>query len=445
MFPRTLENELAKWADSTERKPLLLRGARQVGKTTIARRLGAARFQNLVELNLDDRDISRLFREELGADEFIDVLRVKRGMDITLPGSLLFIDEIQEAPWMLNLLRFLYEKHPGIAVLASGSLLEVKLKEKKFSVPVGRLENRFVHPLDFFEFLEAIGETAMLQALRELRPEKALAQPLHDDAMALFHKYVLVGGMPEIVRAYAEKAAAGKISALKSNLLTNYHDDMSKYASRGQVRYLEHVLENAPLFAGTRYSYEKFASSKFSYREMKAAFSLLSQVMLLSEAGCTDKTRLPIVEQAKRQKKLTFLDVGLVSQAFGLGLESPPFSELSELYRGQIAEQVVAQHLVARDSIVKAPLNFWARQSTDGAAEVDFIMEHQGRMVAVEVKSGAAGRLFSLRNFGLANREALLVRVYSGHPRQDSLETVRVHSIPFYLLPRLKNWLGELA
>lgn len=443
MFRRRIEESLKEWGHDDKRKPLILRGARQVGKTTVAREVGRLYFDNYIELNLEDRDILKHFRQEVGVGGFTEILRLIFDLDIRRPRTLLFIDEIQEAPWMITLLRFLYEKMPELAVLASGSLLEIKLKEEKLSVPVGRLTNFFIYPLNFFEFLSALQETKLLDYLSDVRVDSSIPMTIHETALSFFHRYIITGGMPELVAAYINQDSLKKLSAIKSDLITNYQDDIYKYASRSQLRYLEYVLEQAPLFAGTRYKYNKFGASNFSYREMKAAFSTLSRAMLLHEAGCTDKTTLPIIPQPKRQKKLSFLDVGLVSHAFGLSLQSPHFRELSELYRGQIAEQVVAQHLLAREHTKKDQLYYWAKQSTDGAAEVDYIFESKGQMVALEVKSGSAGKLLSLKNFGLANKDAVLVRVYSGSLKVEKLGELRLISIPFYLLPKLEQLIFE--
>jgi uncharacterized protein len=422
-----------------ERKPLLLRGARQVGKTSTIRQLAAMRFKNLVELNLEDRDVLKLLRHELSLKEFLEVVQVSFAADLTKPDTLLFVDEIQQAPWLLELFRFFHEKLPELAVVGSGSLLEVKLRELKLSIPVGRIDNLYMYPLSFFEYLEAVQELELLKFLMAVDWSKPVPAPLHDQGIKHFHRYVILGGMPEICNAYANHKERKAIRQMKANLMTTYVEDVAKYAERQEQDYITHVMENAPLFCGTRYNYEKFAASRFGSKAMQKAFASLERAMILHQAEATDKPDLPIGGQAKRQRKLIFLDVGLVSHRFGLHLESPPFPELSDLFRGQIAEQVVGQHLVARGIAAREKLHFWAKQSTAGAAEVDFILELNGRMVALEVKSGAAGRLRSLISFGSSNQKALLFRVYSGPLTREKRDGLTIRSVPFYLLPRLAD------
>jgi len=440
MLQRTISNELRQWSESTHRKPLLLRGARQVGKTSAVRQLAAKSYANFIELNLEDRDLLKHFNTEVGLKDFQILLRTILKFDLTLPNTLLFIDEIQEAPWLLELLRFFYEDLPTLSVIASGSLLEVKLKHKVLSMPVGRIQNLFVYPLTYFEFLDGIGERDLREFLQGVGWQADIPEALHKRALALFHTYALIGGMPEAVATFIEHQDDPiAVTRVLTDLMTTYVEDVAKYTGLRERDQIIHVIENAPLAAGTRYNFKKFASSQYSSSAMIKAFDLLERAMIISQAEATDRTELPIVGQKKRQRKLVFLDVGMVSHRFGLHLDSPQFADLSDLYRGQIAEQVVGQQLVANGLWARNKLHYWAKQTTSGVAEVDFIFENRGRMIALEVKSGSTGRLRSLMSFAESNPTATLTRVYSGTLKTEKHMHVNIHSIPFYLMPRISE------
>lgn len=444
MLNRTILKELHKWSDSKTRKPLLLRGARQVGKTFIVREFGKERFKNYVELNLEDTRISRSLKEELDLDSFLELVRVNFKTDLKQENTLLFIDEIQEVPWILNLFRFFYERMPSLALIASGSLLEIKIKQNKLSVPVGRIENRYIYPLSFFEHLDALSEFETLEFLNNVTWKTVIPSAIHERIINLFHRYCIIGGMPEVTQRFIEGGDEAILSGVKSDLFTTYIEDVPKYAKQGKEEHIIHIIENAPLFAGVRFSYDKFAGSKYRTDQMKEGFDALSSAMLLHQAEVTDKAEIPIIGQIKRQRKLIYLDVGLVAHKFGLTLSSPKFSELASLFRGQIAEQVVAQHLISANTREKEKLFYWAKQSTAGAAEVDFIFTRGSKLVALEVKSGVEGKLKSLLSLSTESKSAILVRLYSGPFARDSRDGKTIHSVPFYLLDRLKELLREI-
>ena len=440
---RSIINDFEAWRLSAQRKPMILRGARQVGKTTAVRAFAKQSFSCFVEINLEDAGVRRHFKDELSLDQFLTLVRQVFDVDLRGAGSdaLVFIDEVQECPWLLELLRFFYEDLPELCVIASGSLLEVKLQALDISIPVGRVQNYYLQPLDFFEFLEFCNERKLLQLLKELDWKTPLPASLHQDALKLFYQYTIVGGMPEVVAAFSRGASSSDLETIKHDLLTTYQDDVLKYASGDSKQHLEHVIANAPRYAGSMFHFKKFADSAYSSKNMQQAFYLLEKAMILYLSEVSDKPRLPIITQKKRRRKLVFLDCGLVSQAFGLSLDSPEFSDLNSIYRGQVAEQVVGQQLLVKSSTARERLCYWAKLSTAGEAEVDFILEQSGRLLAVEVKSGSSGKLRSLLSLASSNSEALLVRVYAGEMSKESVRGELIHSLPFYLLPRMRELL----
>jgi hypothetical protein len=308
-------------------------------------------------------------------------------------------------------------------------------------MPVGRVEYAYVHPLTFFEFLEAVGEDRLLGSLREISIADPLPATLHARAMRLFQDYTLVGGMPEAVALYAQKRPQKEINSLYSSLLTAYADDAYKYATRAEAGYIRHVIERSPFAVGERITYEKFGGSAFRSREMSAAFATLGKTMLIRQAEATDSAQLPLIGRGKRAKKLLFLDSGFVNFRNNLQSEYIRLRDLGALYRGKIAEQIVGQNILATGEHAPQPLYYWAREKPSGSAEVDFCLAHEGRILGVEVKSGHSARLKSLLSLGRAAADSRLVRIYGGELKKELISEGRekfpVLSLPFYLVNRL--------
>jgi uncharacterized protein len=437
LLKRSILKEILIWTKDVNRKPLLLRGARQVGKTSIVREVGKLAFDQFFELNFEDRAVARSFQSPLSIDEFLAVLKVNYGFQPNRPNTLIFFDEIQEVPWVIELLRFFYDLYPEVAVIASGSLLEIKLSKNKISMPVGRIQNLFMYPMDFFEYLEAKGESSLLDFLKGFSIKESIPESIHIKAINLFNEYVIVGGMPEVVREMVNDADDKKLTIIKSSLLETYLQDVSKYTTSRSEPYLAHVLDNAPAFAGQRFNYAKFAQSKYRSDSMRNAFSVLANALILFEVNPTEHARIPFIAQSKRQRKIIFMDVGLVSQKFGLGRSSPIFNELNEIFRGQIGEQVVGQQLISLNTTSRPKLFYWSKQSTEGEAEVDFLLADTTKVIAIEVKSGKLGRLRSLLSLATSYPDATLCRICSSPPSVEQFSGKTVITVPFYLINRL--------
>lgn len=415
-----------------------------MGKTFLVREFGRNYFQNYIELNLEDLKIRKLFESPLSLEDFLETVRIGKNLDPSAPNTLLFLDEIQEVPWILELLRFFYEQRPEIAVIASGSLLEIKLQKKQISTPVGRIKNLFLYPICFHEFLTALDEKPLLDAIKSVTPANPLPTGLHQTALRLFQDYLLVGGMPEALASFIEKGRSPTVSEILSDLLLTYQEDVLKYAEKQEIEALQHVIEQAPRFAGVRYNYAKFAGSKFNTTRMQNAFKVLEQALVLHQLEATDQTQPPIFGQKKRQRKLIFADVGLVSHSLGLNINSPGFQHLNSAYRGQIYEQVVGQELIATNNNHRKNLFYWAKQSSVGAAEVDFFTDFYGLLTAIEVKSGKPGKLKSLKSIAESNPEIMLVRIDNEQPSHDKLGNSNLLSLPIYLVQKLPELVKSL-
>lgn len=441
MFTRKIVRYLVKWKDKKGRKPLILHGARQVGKTSAVLMFARKYFKNVIYLNLEKHEHLTLFKEEISLGDFEKIIQVKFQQKIIPQETLIFIDEIQNSPSLIKLLRFFYEEKPDVHVIGAGSLLQAKIEREGLSLPVGRVEYAYLYPLDFFEYLGAKGETELLNFLKEVLPDEHIPQGIHEIALKLFYEYTMVGGMPEIVKVFLENNGTGALKNIYSSLFTGYSEDVYKYSSLANSRYLAYVIEKSPLFAGTNVTYEKFGDSNFRSREMSRAFEILQKVMILYQVQATKSTELPLTEQRKRPKKLLFLDVGLVNYHMGIQENFLNLNDLDNFYRGRIAEQVVGQNILSQFMDSPPKLLYWAKEKPGGCAEVDFCLNRMGNILGIEVKSGKSNRLKSLFSFGSLVEHGHLIRIYSGELKKEEMKIGKKNfilvSIPFYLVPRI--------
>jgi predicted AAA+ superfamily ATPase len=446
MFPRKICHYLTQWKVKKERKPLILRGARQVGKTSAVLIFGKEHFKNIIQLNLENVEHKRLFSKEVSLEDFEKIVQIKFRQKIIPGDTLVFIDEIQNSPALIRLLRFFYEQRPDVHVIAAGSLFQAKIETEGFSLPVGRIEYAYVYPLDFFEYLEACEETELLSFLKSMSPKKNIPDAIHFETLRHFHEYSMIGGMPEIVNAYLANHNIESLKPIYSSLLTSYTEDVYKYSSLANTKYLSYVIEQAPLFAGTIITYNKFGGSNFRTREMSAAFDTLEKVMLVYQIHATKSSEIPLIKQRKRPKKLLFLDVGLVNQQMGIQEEFIKLKDLNAFYRGRIAEQVVGQNILAQITYHIPDILYWAKGKQEGSAELDFCMQAGGKILGIEVKAGGAGKLRSLFSFADAVRNNRLMRVYNGHLKNEKVKLGEKNyeflSVPFYLSPRILDLLS---
>ena len=438
MFDREIEKELAKWKVNPYRKPLIIRGARQVGKTSVARKFGQENFDQIIEINLEKRDQLQLFDQAVSVDDFLRRINLVFDKEI-IPGStLLFIDEIQESKNVMQLLRFFAEEKPELHVMAAGSLLEARIDES-WSIPVGRVEYRYLYPMTFFEYLKAKGKTALLESLQEVHLGENF--PYGDLACELFKEYLIVGGMPEVVRSFMDTADYGQIKAIFNRLQVAYMDDIRKYSRpRGSSKYLELILEQGSRLAGTIFKYENFGGSSYHSREIGEAIQTIEKVMLLKQVLAVNSVSLPVMPKTNRPKKMIWLDVGLVNNINNVYQEV-----LSGKYQGSMMEQIVGQSLLASGADKPMELYYWARDKQEGSAEVDFCFQNQTKLVGLEVKSGNVSKMKSLFSMADLNKEITLMRVSWEDIGKETIKYAgkeyTVLSLPFYLIDRCREFL----
>ena len=445
MFERNIIAELEKWAARPKRKPLILRGSRQVGKTTLVDKF-SQNFENYLYLNFEKNPSAiSLFEKEQEIEDLVAEIFLFCNLENKAGKTLLFIDEIQNSEIAILKLRYFYEaKLPNLYIIAAGSLLETMLN-KRISFPVGRVEYLAVRPCVFNEFLRAIGEIQLEKALLDHR----IPEALHGKTMNLFNTFTLIGGMPEVVADYAENKNFVGLNSIYESLLTSYRDDVEKYARNETMsQTIRHILQSGWKFAAERISLGCFAGSSYKSREMGEAFRTLEKTFILELCHPTTDTLVPIAKDMKRSPKLLWLDCGLVNYAANVQKELLGANDIMDAWRGKIAEQIVAQELLALDSRVSNKRNFWVRNKKDSEAEVDFVLQYDSKVIPIEVKSGHNAKLKSLHMFMDEVPHDIAVRIWVQPYSVDELSThsgkkFKLINLPFYYIGVLEKILGE--
>ena len=442
MYQRNAIKELLKWKNSNGRKPLVLRGARQVGKTTVVGLL-AENYAQYIYLNLEREKDREVFAKYSSIDETVQYIFFQNNKNLDkISDTLLFIDEIQIMPDAVAMLRYFYEEYPDLHVIAAGSMLET-LFDRGINFPVGRVEFRKIYPVCFEEFLGAVNEKQALKLYSQI-PLPAFA---HDKLLQLFHTYTLIGGMPEVVKKYAETKDITSLSSVYESLLATYFDDVEKYAKNaGQVQVIRHAIRSSFYEAGTRIKYQGFGASSYNSREMSEVLRMLEKTMLVNLVFPTTQTAAPFMPDVKKSPKLLVLDTGLVNYFSGLQKELFGTRNLNTHYQGKIAEHIVGQEIFASNHNVLYTLQFWIRDKKQSSAEVDFLYNFNGQMIPVEIKSGKSGKLRSLHQFLEMSNIPVAVRFYAGQFQVEEHKTMagkpfKLINIPYFLAGKLYDYL----
>ena len=394
MYFRNKIIELESWKRKKNRKPLIIRGARQVGKTTLVK-MFSNNFEQYIELNLEKIEDRNFFDSKFDISEIVKAIFLSKNKIISGKETLIFIDEIQNSPYAIKLLRYFYEEYNNIFVIAAGSLLESILKFNE-SFPVGRVEYMYLYPFTFREFLLAKGLSGLSEAINEI-PFPTL---LHEEALKYFSEYSLIGGMPEIVKSYLETGDIVETSPVYETLLVSYLDDVEKYSrTKNQKLILRHVIHSSFKEAGKRIKFEGFGNSGYKFREIKEAFQILEKTMLIKLLFPAVSTAPPITRSVKKSPKVQLLDTGLVNYFSGVQNDFMLKKYLEDVYQGIIAEHIVGQELFATEYSQFQKPTFWVKEKRQSSAEVDYVYQFNGLLFPIEVKSGKTGRLRSLMQF----------------------------------------------
>ncbi|MDL2319846.1 AAA family ATPase [Alistipes sp. OttesenSCG-928-B03] len=430
MFYRNAIVDLKRWAEKEKRKPLILRGARQVGKTTLVDEF-SKEFDVYLKLNLEKSIDHGLFERNLNINDLITAIYLLNNKPKIDGRTLLFIDEIQNSPKAVEQLRYFYEEVPNIHVIAAGSLLET-LIDKQISFPVGRVEYMAIRPCSFNEFLGAIGEVQ----LKKAHAKAAIPEVLHDKVMRLFNTYTLIGGMPEVISEFSKKQDIVALQDIYETLLTGYQDDVEKYSDSDTMRnILRHILSAGWAYAAQRITFERFGNSNYRSREMGEAFRTLEKTMLLELVYPVTSTVIPIKPEPRRSPKLLWLDTGLVNYSVGLQKELFGVMDISDAWRGLIAEHIIGQELLTTDNRVSHKRSFWVRDAAGSSAEVDYIVQLSDKVIPIEVKSGNNSKLKSLHQFMEQAPHSTAIRFWTNHASIDKVKTPSGKEFLLYNLP----------
>lgn len=445
---RNVEQELVEWCDRKNRKPLILRGARQVGKTWQVRNLAKNKFENWVEINFDlTPEKADLFASR-DVDEIVRLLEVDSGTKITLGQTLLFLDEIQSVPEVLPFLRYFFEKKPSLHVIAAGSLLEFILGDHTFSMPVGRIEYLFMGPMSFSEFLLAMGKDSLFDFISEYQLGDSLPLSIHEALLDLLKIYCVVGGMPAAVQAYVEDGTIQRVLREQRSILQTYRTDFSKYGKRLNAQRLGRVFDAIPRLVGQKLKYVNLDRNERA-KPLADCVDLLQMARVIYCVMHSAGNGVPLgAEVRPTDRKPLFLDIGLLCCA--LGLKETDFSRGQDLILvnlGAIAEQFAGQHLLYSGESYEDPsLYYWNREQRNASAEVDYLLSLGPHVIPIEIKAGKVGSLKSLHVFVSEKKSSLAVRFNTDLPSRNTLSSsvaskpshpFELISLPLYLIEEM--------
>jgi len=439
---RSIEPVLKKWKDESERLPIILRGARQVGKSFIIEKFGKENFDSLATCNFEFMPGLALCFENLDPVVICQQLEIALNAKIIPGKTLLFFDEIQNCPKAIIALRYFKEKMPGLHVIAAGSLLEFVLHEEQFSFPVGRVQFLYLKPLSFQEYLLSQNLDSLVDLLKNVTLEKPPEIFVHERLLTHLREYFLIGGMPAVLRSYAEKKSFLECQTILLNLLETYRSDFPKYATKAEYRHLQIFFEKAPGLVCKNFKYTHISPDHRSL-DLKISLEQLQWSGLLYKIMATNASGIPLRVGSKENLfKLLFLDGGLVNAAIKLDMQTAWNTGLMQINAGHLAEQFVGQELLAYENPhLNAEIYYWERDKKGSMAEIDYVIQCGPSIVPIEVKSGTTGSLKSLKQFMLEKDSEVGVRI--------SEHSLSFHdgvlSIPMYLISELPRLFLQIA
>jgi len=387
---RNITAQLLNWSKEHSHKPLIIRGARQVGKTFTIREFGNRYFpDNFIEFNFErDNSLNTIFKNDLNPQKIITELEIYSDKDIEKGKTLLFFDEIQSCPRAILALRYFYEEIPDLHIIAAGSLLEFSLGNISF--PVGRVELLKMHPMNFSEFILAMGHRLILKKVSNIN--LLTSDIIHSKLTVLLNQYFIIGGMPEAVSEFIKTQNYRKVRKVHSNLLETYYQDFNKYNPKVDTTCLSTVFTSVAQNTGSQIKYSRLCNN-FSNPTIHKAFDALRKANLFTVVKAASPAGLPLEAGVSSKKfKTIFLDIGLLSYFLGGITSNISGEKLLPIFKGAIAEQFVGQELLS----VFQNVYYWARNSKSSMAEVDYLVNYKSAIIPIEVKSGAKGRLKSL-------------------------------------------------
>ena len=438
---RDIEKDLLRWKNQKNRLPLILRGARQVGKTYIVRKFAKENFDNFIELNFEKNPEYKKCFNSLDPIKIINSIKLIKKTPIQPDKTLLFFDEIQDCPKAIMALRYFKEEMSFLHVICAGSLLEFVLNDSKYRMPVGRVQFMYLRPLSFMEYLDASGYNQLREYLRNFHINDEIEEVLHDKLLYLVKEYSSIGGMPAVINDYLETKNLLQCQEKQTAILMSFRNDFGKYSEKIPHTYLQNTFIKAPGLIGKWIKYSKL-DPDIPYKTLKKVLKKLSDAGLIILIYSTSAAGLPFISHKNEKKvKLLFLDIGLVKRACNLDLEILFKENLSLINKGTLAEQFVGQELLAY--MFKNEINnlySWKREIKNSSAEIDFLITIGSKIVPIEVKAGSIGSLKSLKIFLKEKNIPIGIRVSESICSFNN----QVLSIPFYLIEEIPRLMKEL-
>ena len=405
-------NHLQNWLNSSNRKPLVLRGARQVGKSTLVHLFCKEQNLELVEVNLEKNKLKELDnRENFSIEKAITEIEIVTKKKVN-DKSVIFLDEIQAQALAIGSLRYFYEDRPDIKVIAAGSLLEVVIQKNQISMPVGRVEYYHLGPMTFYEFLQALDEDVLLEEIKKISLSHPPSETLHNRAIELLKEFYLVGGMPEAVKVFSKSKDFEHVAKIQNSLIQTYKDDLPKYASNKEVLRANEIFQYIPNKIGEKVIFNEISDGHSA--KTREVITLLSMAHIIYKVTHNSCSGFPLKSGEKSNVfKLYFLDIGLYNSIMGTTWSDIfQISPVDLLIKGNLAEQFTAQHLVFRQPEKELhELSYWLRGGSKNSAEVDFVLAENSTIFPIEVKSGSTGKMRSLWQYVSEKQAKTAIRI----------------------------------
>lgn len=448
---------LQEWKQRHNRKPLVIRGARQVGKTELVRIFAQSEFEGFVEINFDQSPSKASLFLSDNISEIIRFIEVDLNTRIIPGKTLLFLDEIQAAPAILAKLRYFYEKLPQLHIICAGSLLEFTLGALQFSMPVGRVEYLFLGPMSFEEFLLAMGQNQLYDFLSTYKLPQLFPESIHLQLITRLREYSIIGGMPGVLKNHLESGRDFQIAAMEhKSIIQTYYEDFAKYQNKVDVSLLQRLYRKIPGMLGQSIKFTNLDHEEKSMR-IRICLDLLEKAHLIYRVFHSDGNGIPLgAEQNERHFKIVFLDIGLAHSFLGLKVSDLAMADdFTLINSGASAEQFIGQQFLYRRKFYEKPeLYYWNRMKNGATSELDYLIENGQKVLPVEVKAGKTGRLKSLQVFVHDKGVNLGVRFNSATPTLMDVVTsiagkekkqFKLLSLPLYMVEELPRILDEMG
>ena len=456
---RYAEYHLNTWLKRKNRKPLIIRGARQVGKSTLVRHFCIKQKLTLCEINLEQHhELDKIFKT-LNPSRILQELTTITGQSPLQKAHLLFLDEVQATPHVLAALRYLYEKYPSLIIIAAGSLLDFALRQHQQSMPVGRIEYFHLGPMSFKEFLLACNEDYLVQLIDQFSFTTPWPQTAHQKLLEKQREYFFVGGMPEAVYSFTQETSLAAATQAHESILSTLKDDFNKYCKNSnELIRLQTLLKYLPAHIGEKIIYSRVSPTDKA-REIKQAIELLALAKLCMRVYHSSCSGIPLeAQQSLETFKCLLVDIGLMNRALGLDWTAiSTRGDQTLINEGGLAEQFIGQHLLYRNQGLYEPsLHYWLREKKSNNAEVDYVITSGDWIVPIEVKAGQSGTLRSLHQYIALKQPNIAIRFDANPPSNASYQhqirlgndnakiSYKMMSLPLYLVEAVLPLLEEM-